>query len=82
MENNAKLRWRCRRGMLELDAILQPFFDGYFDKLSPAQQVTFATMLECTDPELYNWFIGSEIPNTVELQELVTLIKNTSLYSS
>lgn len=73
--NPAKLRWRCRRGMLELDAILQPFFDRHFESLTPPQQKTFARLLECTDPELYNWFIGSETSDDSELRDLINLIK-------
>lgn len=79
-ETHARLRWACRRGMLELDAILQPFFDRYFSNLNPKQQQTFARLLECTDPELYNWFIGSEVPEDPDLYELVTLIKNSEVH--
>ncbi len=74
--NPAKLRWRCRRGMLELDAILQPFFDRHFASLTISQQQAFARLVECTDPQLYNWFIGSETPDDRELYDLVILIKD------
>lgn len=80
MERNpAKLRWHCRRGMLELDAILQPFFDRYYDNLSDAQQQTFAALLDHTDPELYNWFIGSETPADADLRDLVGFIKKAQI---
>lgn len=78
--NRAKVRWRCRRGMLELDAILQTFFDRYFEQLTPAQQQTFAHLLEHTDPELYNWFIGSETPAEPAIKDIVNKIKSVAIH--
>lgn len=76
----ARIRWRCRRGMLELDAILQPFFDQHFLRLTSNQKEDFERLLEFSDPQLYNWFIGSELPEDADLLSLVTLIKNTQLH--
>ena len=46
----SRLKWACRRGMLELDVIFMPFFEHEFDSLSEAQQQTFIRLLECEDP--------------------------------
>ncbi|HAU4912655.1 TPA: succinate dehydrogenase assembly factor 2, partial [Aeromonas hydrophila] len=48
----SRLKWACRRGMLELDVIFMPFFEHEFDGLSEAEQQTFIRLLECEDPEL------------------------------
>lgn len=55
---DAKIRWRCHRGMLELDLILLPFFDQHFHSLGAAQQQQFEDLLEATDPELFQWLLG------------------------
>ena len=52
MDEHRRLRWRCRRGLLELDCILIPFFDDYFVTLSRAEQQSFARLLELPDQEL------------------------------
>lgn len=52
-----KLRWRCRRGMLELDCILLPFFDDVFDTLSEDEQALFGELLHEADPTLANWLM-------------------------
>lgn len=75
--NHQRLRWACRRGMLELDVLLGPFFDNHFDELPPIQKLNFERLLSYPDPDLLSWFIGSTIPEDKELEELITLIKST-----
>lgn len=71
----ARLRWACRRGMLELDLLLQPFLEQQFVSLSPQQQHDFTTLLECTDQELYSWLLGTEEPSQIAWQELIARIR-------
>lgn len=75
IQNIARVRWGCRRGMLELDLLLQPFFDRRFSSLTASQQTAFVTFLEATDPELYAWLMGYEEPSEPAFKELVQLIK-------
>ncbi|GLX85105.1 hypothetical protein tloyanaT_13570 [Thalassotalea loyana] len=75
-ENKARLRWACRRGMLELDILFMPFVDEAFDDLSDKQKATFERLLECEDPELFAWFMGHEICKDAELNDMVQHILN------
>ena len=48
-----RLRFRCRRGMWEIDFLLQKFTDSaQFDQLQPAQAQQLEQLLDLTDPEL------------------------------
>ena len=69
-----KLRWRCRRGMLELDLLLIPFFDEHFSALPATQQHTFVDLLEREDPELLAWFNKMSRPADERLAAMVDLI--------
>jgi antitoxin CptB len=69
-----RLRWRSRRGMLELDLLLLPFFDEEFLALSPAQQETFVTLLAQDDPDLMQWFSQKSEPEDEALRGLVRVI--------
>ena len=69
-----RLRWRSRRGMLELDLLLLPFFDAAFDTLPEPEQAAFARLLEQEDPVLQQWFSGNLIPEDPELARLVQQI--------
>ena len=51
-----RLRWRSRRGLLELDLLLLPFYDEMYSELEADQQQTFVDMLEEDDPDLLMWF--------------------------
>ena len=72
----ARLTWHCRRGMLELDLILQRFLEQGLDQLSAKELATFDALLSCTDPELFAWFMGHEEPENKEFKEIVAIIRN------
>ncbi len=60
-QTTARLRYRCRRGMLELDALLAKFISSpQFTQLSEAQIETFDRLLDEPDPQLLRWFMGLE----------------------
>ena len=60
--NDGRLRWKCRRGMLELDVLFERFLDQGYDRLNHAEQVLFEALLEEPDPVIYNWLLGHERP--------------------
>jgi antitoxin CptB len=49
-----RLAWRCRRGMLELDIVLQHFIAQHFSHLTLAELQAFDEMLEMPDNDLWN----------------------------
>jgi antitoxin CptB len=71
----AKLRWQCRRGMLELDILLISFLDNHYDTLSSTEQEVFARLLTEPDPDIYLWLMGKEIPMDPAFQVLITLMR-------
>ncbi|KQT34285.1 MULTISPECIES: succinate dehydrogenase assembly factor 2 [unclassified Methylophilus] len=44
-----RLAWRCRRGMLELDIVLQRFVSEHFNGLTLAEMAQLDTLLELPD---------------------------------
>ena len=78
IKEKARIAWHCRRGMLELDLILQRFFEQHIDTLEPGQIKSFECLLSYTDPELFAWFMGHEKPPTEELSQIVALVCNTN----
>jgi len=74
-QKKAKLTWHCRRGMLELDLILQRFLAHHVDTLSDSQIELFERLLTAQDPDLYAWLMGYETPVDKELRDIVTFIQ-------
>jgi len=70
-----QVRWACRRGMLELDKFLFPFFDNCYDELPEAQQVAFVAMLNAGDQELYQWLLGTAQPDDAQWQQLCEAVR-------
>jgi antitoxin CptB len=71
-----RLKWACRRGMLELDVLFMPFAENGFDELSEQQQEVFERMLTCDDPDLYAWFMGHQACNDQAFSEIIEHILN------
>ncbi len=73
-DNKPRLRWACRRGMLELDVLFLPFVNEAYDDLSPENKDIFERLLVCQDPELFAWFMGHKKCEDEELNSMVQLI--------
>lgn len=74
--NKARLKWACRRGMLELDVLFIPFVDEAYDDLTAKNQRTFERLLTEQDPDLFSWFMGHKTCDDSELNAMVQLILN------
>ncbi|MGA8259381.1 MAG: succinate dehydrogenase assembly factor 2 [Arenicellales bacterium] len=58
----ARVRWRCRRGTKELDALLGRFLEQGYPQLSADQREAFEELLDQQDPDLAAWLWGGEPP--------------------
>jgi antitoxin CptB len=54
----ARLRWQCRRGMLELDVVLGRYLDTHYAEASSDERALFAELLTAQDPELQLWLLN------------------------
>ena len=54
MKEFERARWRCRRGMLELDIILQRFMDKNYCQLNPEELSQFERLLSLADNDLWD----------------------------
>ena len=70
-----RVRWRCRRGLLELDVILKEFLDEQYLKLTVAEQLAFDQLLTTQDHTLLAYMHGVENPPENELMKIVTKIR-------
>ena len=73
--NFARLRWLCRRGMLELDLMLAQFLDNCFLELPAKEQGQFEELLQATDVDLFAWLLGSLPPPNAEVALLLQKIR-------
>ena len=72
-----RIRWRCRRGMLELDLVLSGFLDSHLDTLDDDRIDTLNSLLMRPDPELLDLVMGRcEGRNANERTLLALIIGN------
>ena len=57
------LKWAIRRGMLELDLILEKFLVNQYDDLSIEDKSAFEDLLRCEDNELHAWLVKHDFSN-------------------
>jgi antitoxin CptB len=69
-----KLLWRCRRGMKELDVLLERFARERYEHVSSEERRAFDRLLDLPDPDLADYFFGHVTPNEPELARLTRLI--------
>lgn len=74
--NKARLKWACRRGMLELDVLFIPFVEEAYDELTAKNQRAFERLLTEQDPDLFAWFMGHKVCEDSELNDMVQFILN------
>ncbi|BBF10012.1 TPA: succinate dehydrogenase assembly factor 2 [Haemophilus influenzae] len=73
--NKLRIEWDCRRGMLELDKIIMPFYLKHFDELTDDKKDIFIRLLASTDLQLFSWFFNLAKSQDVELQMMVEYIQ-------
>lgn len=69
-----RVRWRCRRGLLELDLLLQRFLERDYADLTDREHALFARLLDLPDPELLDYCHDVARPADPDLQALVRKI--------
>ncbi|MBT5006505.1 MAG: succinate dehydrogenase assembly factor 2 [Halieaceae bacterium] len=69
-----RMRWAARRGMLELDLVLEPFVESRFATLDEADRIRFKDLMLSEDQDLFAWFMRREQPQDRELALIVKKI--------
>ena len=70
-----RLRWGCRRGMLELDMLLLPFFDEHYHHMTEKEKLTFEALLEEADQTLWEWLLDLKQPESKDMAALIGKIR-------
>ena len=80
-ETMSRLRWRCRRGMLELDLLLQGFLESSFAGLDEEEQQLFIELLELSDQDLFENLMAIDEPERKEFSRVIAKIRHAATVS-
>ena len=75
----SKLRWRCRRGLLENDLFIERFFNRHAPDMTVGHARSMYALMELADNDLLDVFLGRPHTPAVAQQEdvkaLISLIQ-------
>jgi antitoxin CptB len=75
MKEFNRARWRCRRGMLELDIVLQRFVDKHYAQLNENELRQFEALLDLPDNDLWDMITAKKEVNDIKLQPVLQLLQ-------
>ena len=70
-----RVRWHCRRGMLELDLLLQRFVDRHLESLTADEMERFKAVLDLQDGDLWQLLSGRADADDERLKRIVAMIR-------
>ena len=75
MSEDDRIRWHCRRGLLELDLVLNQFLEGRFNELTTEQKGALTRLLDLPDNDLWDLVIGRAETDDVACAEIVSMLR-------
>ena len=70
-----RVRWHCRRGLLELDLVLNHFVDNRYAQLAPEQKQALARLLDLPDNDLWDLVTGRASISDEACAEIVGMLR-------
>lgn len=70
----SRIRWRCRRGMLELDVLLGRYLERHYADSGAARQIAFRQLINMQDPDLHALLIGGSNTDDPGLYDVIKQI--------
>ena len=74
-----KLRWRCRRGLLENDLFIERFFRHHEETITTRQAAGLLTLMDLADNDLLDLLLGRNEPqgevDTPDVREVLALMR-------
>ena len=77
MKEFERARWRCRRGLLELDIVLQRFMDRYYMQLDESGLEQFERLLALPDNDLWDLITARQANTDSSLQAVLELLQKS-----
>lgn len=74
----ARLKWQCRRGMLELDAMLQAFLDKCYGQLNDKEKAAFESLLAYPDQVLLEMLMQRNVPLDKDIVNVISQIREAA----
>ena len=75
----SKLKWRCRRGLLENDLFIERFFRQYEETITTRQAAGVSTLMDLADNDLLDLLLRRKEPqgevDTAEVRDVLAQMR-------
>ena len=78
LKTKERLRWQCRRGMLELELFLNDFLEFDYEQLNDEEKYLFEDLLKVIDPILFDYLMGTDKPDNPKHRKIIELIRTAT----
>lgn len=75
-EEYSKLRWHCRRGVKELDIVLERYLQNHYADASDENKEAFKSLLRLEDPLLLDRLINHVDSEDQHEQDVMSKLRN------
>lgn len=76
--DESRLRWQCRRGMLELDLMLESFVEKRYSDLPIKTKKAFHQLLNCQDQILLDYLMGQDVPTDKDVADVAKQVRDAA----
>ena len=76
--DESRLRWQCRRGMLELDLMLESFVEKRYSDLPMKTKKAFHQLLNCQDQILLDYLMGQDTPTDKDVADVAKQVRDAA----
>lgn len=76
--DETRLRWQCRRGMLELDLMLETFVEKRYADLPLKTKKAFHQLLNCQDQILLDYLMGQDTPTDKDVADVAKQVRDAA----
>jgi antitoxin CptB len=76
MSERDRIKWHCRRGLLELDLVLERFVERHLDALDRAELDAFRELLTFDDGDLFDMVMGRAEPQNAQLNDVLEKMRS------
>jgi len=77
MSEYARLKWLCRRGMKELDVLLEHYLAHEYSQATEEERVAFRKLLDSQDPVLWDYVMERDQPQDEAMQDVIRKLVST-----
>lgn len=72
---DSRIKWKCRRGLLELDVILEKFCETVLPTMSEEDKKSFFFFLDTPDQILLDWVYANVMPGDERAKKYVLMLR-------